>query len=773
MDRSEPLIRDGRVSTLSLPVPATDWNNSEDKRYAVMHIALQGCLKKSPIEYGLTADTGGHIRYLLELVAALSEQPAIERQIIVTRAFDQAELGTAYCEPTEIWNDKVSLWRIPTASPGYLSKEELWRELPSFTQALLDRMGNEKIIPGLIHAHYADAGVVARAIKKKTGVPFIFSAHSLGASKAANLSTPLPKPLRRRIRYEERAIASASALISSSEHEACAQYGLYKQANAEKVVVNPPGCDLRPFQLPVSPASFDEINDLLRPFLRDLDKPCLLAIARPVEKKNLCALVEAFGSNKTLRDRANLVLVAGTRSDLASAEPEAQAVWQKLLYLIDYYDLYGHVAYPKHHTMAQVPALYQWAVQRKGVFVNPALIEPFGLTLLEAAATGLPVVATEEGGPVDIVKHCQHGILIPPKKTEAIASACCRILFDEVAWRRFSAAGQQNVGFYSWMRHAREYSRRLTQLGRLDEDVHDTSLPPVSKCLLATDMDGTLLGCKRGIQRFEHWLKTNPSWLFVIATGRSAACALAQLEKWSAPKPDYIIADVGSSIWRMENNGELKRLEEWTQLISKNWNREACESALAACDYLSFQPESVQSSEKLSFFVDMSRTPKFENGSLDEVVTQRLARLGLKAQVAYSHGRMLDVLPVASGKANAVDFLRKKFGIGAANVYACGDSGNDVDMLSAAANSIVVSNHLPELKTSTLAQLKNIYWARGAHANGILEGINYWSRQLPIPPSLPAASHTKAPARSLFTDENSAMAAGQSCFDQPIEPHAT
>lgn len=62
----------------------------------IMHIALQGCLKAGPIPYGLTADTGGHIRYLLELVAALAECPEVSHQIIVTRAFDEPHLGAEY-----------------------------------------------------------------------------------------------------------------------------------------------------------------------------------------------------------------------------------------------------------------------------------------------------------------------------------------------------------------------------------------------------------------------------------------------------------------------------------------------------------------------------------------------------------------------------------------------------------------------------------------------------------------------------------------------------
>ena len=65
---------------------------------------------------------------------------------------------------------------------------------------------------------------------------------------------------------------------------------------------------------------------------------------------------------------------------------------------IDRQNLYGQVAYPKHHSRDQVPAIYRWAASRRGLFVNPALTEPFGLTLIEAAGCGLPVVATNDGG---------------------------------------------------------------------------------------------------------------------------------------------------------------------------------------------------------------------------------------------------------------------------------------------------------------------------------------------------------------------------------------
>lgn len=123
-------------------------------------------------------------------------------------------------------------------------------------------------------------------------------------------------------------------------------------------------------------------------------------------------------------------LILGNRDDIEEMHGSSSAVLTAALKLIDRYDLYGQVAYPKHHKQSDVPEIYRLAAKTKGVFINPALVEPFGFTLIEvlshllhdacldsaffydsmclqvlqAAAYGLPVVATKNGGPVDILK---------------------------------------------------------------------------------------------------------------------------------------------------------------------------------------------------------------------------------------------------------------------------------------------------------------------------------------------------------------------------------
>ena len=144
-------------------------------------------------------------------------------------------------------------------------------------------------------------------------------------------------------------------------------------------------------------------------FLNDPDKPLILALSRPDERKNILTLIEVFGESDELQQVANLLIIAGKRDDISDMESGAQSVLTEMLLLIDSYDLYGKIAIPKTHNSHDVPSIYRMVSSSLGVFIYPALTEPFGLTILEAAASGLPVIATENGGPVDIIRNCRNG----------------------------------------------------------------------------------------------------------------------------------------------------------------------------------------------------------------------------------------------------------------------------------------------------------------------------------------------------------------------------
>ncbi|WP_288581429.1 HAD-IIB family hydrolase [uncultured Methylobacterium sp.] len=678
----------------------------------VLHVALQGCLRGRDVVYGLTADTGGHIRYLLDLVAASAQDPGIDRIVVATRRFDGPP-GPDYAVPEERLGDKVALVRLASASPGYRTKEEMHAEVASLAESLIGWIGAQARAPDLLHAHYADAAAVAAIVEERLGIPFVFTAHSLGRVKAATLGEGAENrpDLARRIATEERALARASLVVASSRDEAEVQYAGYDAYDPGRIRVLPPGSDLARF---ADSRPDPRVDATLARFLHEPGKPVLLALARPVARKNLAALVRAYGESAELQARANLVLIAGTRQDIDALDGDMAATMRDLLVLIDRYDLYGRVAYPKTHRPEDVPALYAHARVRGGLFVNPALNEPFGLTLLEASAAGLPLVATDSGGPNDIVETCGNGILVDPRQPDAIAAAALRILDDPAFYAACVAGGARAAAAYDWDRHAARYHTLLRAL--------HAPVPPMRapRQLLISDIDNTLVGCRAGLSTFRRWRSRQAALAFGVATGRSFHSAMAILEQQDSPRPQVMITSVGSEIYHLDANGVTYTADAaWRETVAAGWEREAMQAALDGLDGLAPQGPLEQRAFKLSYFGDAAAAAR---------VRARLARAGLRASVIHSHGRYLDVLPERASKGTAVDHVRALYRLPERAVFVAGDSGNDVEMLRARAQAIIVANYSDDLAGH--AALQHSYVARASHARGIIEGVGHFRRVL-------------------------------------------
>ncbi|KAL0451853.1 UNVERIFIED_CONTAM: putative sucrose-phosphate synthase 1 [Sesamum latifolium] len=154
-------------------------------------------------------------------------------------------------------------------------------------------------------------------------------------------------------------------------------------------------------------------------------------------------------------------LIMGNRDNIDEMSGTNASVLLSILKLIDKYDLYGQVAYPKHHKQNDVPEIYRLAAKTKGVFINPAFIEPFGLTLIEAAAHGLPIVATKNGGPVDIHRVLDNGLLVDPHNQQSLADALLKLVADKHLWAKCRANGLKNIHLFSWPEHCKTYLSRI------------------------------------------------------------------------------------------------------------------------------------------------------------------------------------------------------------------------------------------------------------------------------------------------------------------------
>ncbi|KAL3646047.1 putative protein serine/threonine kinase [Castilleja foliolosa] len=500
-----------------------------DKKLYIVLISLHGLIRGENMELGRDSDTGGQVKYVVELARALGSMPGVYRVDLLTRQVMAPDVDWTYGEPIEMLNPLNSdnefgesggayIIRIPCGPKDkYISKEVLWPHIPEFVDGALGHIlqmskvlgkqigSDQPLWPIAIHGHYADAGNSAALLSGVLNVPMIFTGHSLGRDKLEQLlkqgrqsreEINSTYKIMRRIEAEEITLDASEVIVTSTRQEIEEQWRLYdgfdpvieRKLRARirrnvschgrfmpRMVVIPPGMEFR--NVVAQDGDTDgEVeghedssgnqdppiwSEIMR-FFTNPRKPVILALARPDPKKNLITLVKAFGECRQLRDLANLVLIMGNRDAIDDMSSTSSSVLLSILKLVDKYDLYGQVAYPKHHTQSDVPEIYRLAAKTKGVFINPAFIEPFGLTLIEAAARGLPIVATKNGGPVDIHRVLDNGVLVDPHDQQSIADALLKLVADKHLWARCRDHGLKNIHLFSWPEHCKTYLARIT-----------------------------------------------------------------------------------------------------------------------------------------------------------------------------------------------------------------------------------------------------------------------------------------------------------------------
>jgi len=705
-------------------------NTTTNQPLYILLISIHGLIRGQDLELGRDADTGGQTKYVVELAKALAKQPQVERVDLVTRQIVDDTVSDDYRAKTESLAKNARIVRIEAGPDAYLPKEELWEHLDGFTDRLFAWLHTQPRLPDLLHTHYADAGYVGARLSHLTGLPLIHTGHSLGRDKLRRLlalgmtmeQIEERYHMLQRISAEEDTLSTADLVITSTRNEIEDQYELYDYYTPEKMAVIPPGTDLEQFYPPDGKGENIEFRDTLTKFLTDPDRPMILALSRPDERKNITTLLEAYGRSPRLQQLANLVIIAGNRSDIRELNEGAQTVLTELLLVMDCYDLYGCVALPKHHTASEVADIYRLAAASKGVFVNPALTEPFGLTLLEAAASGLPLVATENGGPVDIIGNCHNGLLVDPLDGEAIECALLKILEDRSLWQQYADRGLSNVArFYSWDAHARSYLHKVQDLVLQGKPLpRPTPIPKAgqySRRALFTAIDNTLLGNDEALAEFVSMARQRQrQFLFGIATGRRLDSALKIFKTYGIPTPDVLITSLGTEIYYPP---QLTADVAWNHHIDRGWTPQVLRRTLDPLPGLTLQPKSEQSRFKVSYYYDANIAP-----SLEEILTI-LRQQELSVHTTLSFGQYLDFVPARASKGLALRYVARQWNIPLERVLVNGGSGGDEDMLRGDTLGVVVANrHYEEL--SMLSDTDRVYFAEGAHAWGILEAIEHY-----------------------------------------------
>ncbi len=702
----------------------------------LLHLNLHGLFRSHDLELGRDADTGGQTLYVLELLKGLASRPEVEKVELVTRLIQDRRVSVDYAKGSEVICPGASIVRIPFGPKRYLRKELLWPYLDDLADQLVDYIKKADWTPDWIHAHYADAGYVGALVSRRLDIPLVFTAHSLGREKQRRLLAggvdhdhiEQSYCISRRIDAEELALAHADLVITSTKQEADQQYSRYDRYIPKRSAVVAPGVDSTRFHPENSHQENSIVNNLLNPFLRDPSLAPLLTISRAVRRKNIPALVDAFGRSRVLQQRHNLVLVLGCREDSRHLEKQQREVFQQIFDLVDKYNLYGKVAYPKQHRRDQIPMLYRWAANKKGFFVNPALTEPFGLTLLESSACGLPIVTTDDGGPREILSRCQNGSLTDVTDLESLQDSLEQAGKDINQWRKWSDNGIEAITrHFSWDAHVCNYlalmQRRLeASKNRLDLNHLAVRMDSnkFGNRLLLLDLDSNLECPERNsLDLLRHNLEKqsfqNNNCLGVL-TGRSIQAARYRFSELHLPSPRIWICQAGTEIYY---GHEEQQDSLWNALISHDWNRTSVLKVLSNLnEYISLQEFKNQSPYKVSYLL------KEPDDSILPLIRKRLRQNGVCATPYLRCHWYLDILPLRASRTEAIRHLVLRWGIPLDKIFVVASQQGDADLLRGLISAVVPAEHDKCLES--FRSSNRVFFASGTKLQGLLDGLNHY-----------------------------------------------
>ncbi len=233
--------------------------------------------------------------------------------------------------------------------------------------------------------------------------------------------------------------------------------------------------------------------------------------------------------------------------------------------------------------------------------------------------------------------------------------------------------------------------------------------------LLATDMDGTFIGDDEAM--FGLWDAVVERGIrLAFSTGRHLKSIQDfYAEKDASRRADVCICMVGTDIHFLRDGAYILD-EEWHSHISDRWDKLAVEAILHGIPEATMQDQQWQSPFKSSYYLEENADARLRE------IHERLEAAGLDAKVVYSADKFLDLLPIRSGKGEAVRYVAHKLELRPENVVTSGDTGNDLDMMreELGFRGIVVGNAAPELKAFNPP---HVYHAHAEFAAGIREGL--------------------------------------------------
>ncbi|MGF1613864.1 MAG: glycosyltransferase [Gammaproteobacteria bacterium] len=405
------------------------------------------CPHSDPLARPGEPDSGGQCVYEARVAAALTTQGHEVR--CYTRYYGDKLEHEAIDEPGQ-----AMVLRYPMGPEGFLRKEDMGPYLAEFTQRVVSDQRSWLEAADSFHGHYWDGGGAALGAAIALGKPLVFTSHSLGALKRERVpdKTADGSGFRYHIRIpaERRILHAADRIIALSQVERNALSDLY-HTEPSKIAIVPGGVDIEAF-------APKETKTVLKQRLGIETDFLVFTVGRLDPRKGFFELVAAIPhvveSLRRVNKTVTFLLPAGPEhpsaeelayKQIMQAEAEAQNVA-------------SHIQWFPRLSDEDLKTRYAAA----DVFVCPSPYEPFGLVLVEAFASGTPVVATSHGGPREIVTAGVDGYLAEPSDMKAFAGRIVDILEQGDARRAemAEAAVAKAKEQYAWS----SVSRRIAEV---------------------------------------------------------------------------------------------------------------------------------------------------------------------------------------------------------------------------------------------------------------------------------------------------------------------
>jgi HAD superfamily hydrolase (TIGR01484 family) len=262
-------------------------------------------------------------------------------------------------------------------------------------------------------------------------------------------------------------------------------------------------------------------------------------------------------------------------------------------------------------------------------------------------------------------------------------------------------------------------------------------LNEIRPSILATDLDGTFIPLvnnaanRADLLTLNRLLESNNINL-IFVTGRPFPSVMRVMKSANLPLANWILCDVGTSIYRKANDNDYQAIEAYHQhleaIVSKI-PRQLVVDALHTNPDIGLQSEENQCPHKISYQCDAAKIDLVIS-AIDRMLERDFPVWQALASMDPFDGRgLIDILPYGASKAHGLLWLAQHAQLDPSAIIFAGDSGNDLAALTAGFRAIVVGNANPKIAQAVHQKLSQrnlnhrLYIAKRHATSGVLEGL--------------------------------------------------